>query len=324
MALPSTRQEFIEYIRRDLGEPVICLNIDDAQIEDKVDYALSYYGDYHFDATEKIYLKHQIISNNFPGAVHSLIVNDGGSGYSNTDTVVFTASQGQGAAATILTDGAGVILSATVTNNGDTYAISPAVTIAAGGGSGASITAELGGWIPMPENIIGVVKIFDLTNAITNISNLFSIQYQIALNEIWSLSSYSMVPYYMTIQHLNLIQQLLVGQQPIRYARHKNRVYVDMAWERIQPGQFIIVEAYGLIDPEVYTDVWKDRWLLTYATAQVKRVWGSALKKFQGLPMPGNITFNGQSIYDEAVGEINMLEKEMIDSYSIPNEILTG
>jgi len=323
MALPTTKDEFKAYIRRDLGEPVICLNLDDDQIEDKVCYSLSYYAEFHYDATEKTYFKHEITANSFPTAIYSLTLVSGGSGYSNGQLLVFTASTGQGAAGTVITDGSGTITTLDLTDNGGAYALAPTVTVA-GGGTGADITATLGGFIQLPDSVIGVVRIFDLTNAITNISNMFSIQYQIALNEIWSLSSYSMVPYYTTIQHLNLIQQLLVGQQPIRYQRHRNRVHVDMAWERVEAGQFIIVEAYQVIDPVEFPDVWKDRWLLRYATAQVKRQWGSNLKKYQGVPLAGGLTFSGQTIYNEAVDEIAALEREMIDSYSIPNEIMTG
>lgn len=325
MALPSSRTEFISYIKRELGEPVLCVNVDQEQIEDRVDYALSYYGDYHFDASEKHYLKHQLTANDFPEAVHSLTIIDGGTGYANGDALVFTTTKGEGAAATVLTDGSGVITSFNFANNGFAYAIAPTITVTSGGGgSGADITATLGGFIELPENIIGVVGIFDLTNAITNISNMFSIQYQIALNEIWSLSSYSMVPYYTTIQHLNLIQQLLVGQQPIRYTRHRNRLHIDMAWQRVIVGQYIVVDAHQLIDPEVFTNVWKDRWLLHYATQLVKKQWGTNMKKFEGMPLPGNLTFNGQKYYDEATREIAKLEDEMIKTYSLPTVIMTG
>ena len=325
MALPTSRTEFISYIKKELGEPVICVNVDAEQIEDRVDYALSYYGDYHFDATEKVYFKHKITANDFPEVVRSLAINDGGTGYANGDALVFTAGSGEGAAATVLTNGTGVITSFNFANNGFAYAVAPVITVTSGGGgTGADIDATLGGFIELPENIIGVVGIFDLTNAITNISNMFSIQYQIALNEIWSLSSYSMVPYYTTIQHLNLIQQLLVGQQPVRYTRHRNRLHIDMAWQRVIPGQYLVVDAHEVIDPDVFTDVWKDRWLLHYGTQLVKKNWGTNLKKFEGMPLPGNITFNGQKIYDEAVREIAKLEEEMVKTYSLPTTILTG
>lgn len=324
MALPTTRETFKQYCLRALGAPVIEINLDDDQAEDRIDYALSYYADYHFDATEKQYYKHEITEGDYPDAIKQVDITSGGTGYANGDPLVFTASQGQDAAATVTTNGSGVITSITITDTGDAYAIAPVVTVTSGGGSGADLTAVVGGWIELPENIIGVVGIFDLTNAITNISNMFSIQYQIALNEIWSLSSYSMIPYYTTIQHLSLIQQLLVGQQQVRYTRHRNRLYIDMAWQRVMPGQFLIVEAYQVIDPAEYVDVWKDRWLIRYATAHMKMIWGNNLKKFGGLPLPGNITFNGQIIYDEAFSEIKMMEDEMINSYSIPNQFFTG
>lgn len=248
MAMPTSREEFKQYCLRRLGKGVVDQNMTDEQMEDIIDYCLSYYADYHFDGSARLFYKHQITP---------------------TD----------------------------VTNM----------------------------YITLPENIIGAVKIFDISSALgTASTNMFSITYQIALNDLWTFMSSSMVPYYMTMQHLNLLEQILVGKQSIRYERHRNRLYIDMDWTKFELGNYLIVEAYEVIDPTVFTDVWKDRWLLRYAYAQMKRQWGENMKKHQGMPMPGGIMLNGQQIYDEAVEEIRMLEDEMINTYGLPPEFITG
>ena len=241
MAIPSSRQEFKDYCLRSLGYPVIEINVDDDQVEDRIDQALKFYADYHFDATEKTYYKHQI-----------------------TDA------------------------------------------------------DKANKYITLPENIIGAISIFSIGDPSVRANDLFSIRYQIALNDLYTLTSVSLVPYYMTMQHLAVIQELLVGKQPIRYTRHRNKLMIDMDWNTLDTGSFILVEAYEVIDPEEYTDVWGDRWLALYCEQLIKRQWGNNLKKYSGMQMPGGLTFNGQQIYDEASAEIKNMEQEMIANYSLP------
>jgi len=247
MAVPATRNEFKEYCLRKLGKPVIEINVDDDQIDDRIDEALRYYWDYHFDGSDKVYYKHQV-----------------------TDQ-----------------------------NKQDKY-------------------------ILLPENIIGAVRIFPIADPIVRSDDLFNIRYQIALNDLYTLTSVSMVPYYMVMEHLALVSELLVGQQPIRFSRHKNKLYVDMDWDKIRTGEFLLVEAYEVIDPEVYTDVWSDRWLQNYTTAKIKYQWGSNLTKFTGMSLPGGVQFNGERILDDAAREIEVMENEMISSYSLPVADMIG
>lgn len=248
MALPTSRSEHIQYCLRNLGFPVMAINVSEEQLEDRMDEALQYYTDYHFDATAKVYFKYQLTADD-------------------------------------------------LTNK----------------------------YITLPENIMGAVRVFDLNSAMSSSTNdMFNIQYQIYMNDIWTMMSSSLVPYYMTMQHLSLIQELLVGQVPIRFNRHRNRLHIDTNWTNFEVGKWVIVEAYEIIDPAEFPDVWKDRWLLRYTTALIKRQFGINMKKFQGMPMPGNIMFNGQQIYDEAIEEIKMLEAEMLSSFSIPVNDLLG
>jgi len=122
----------------------------------------------------------------------------------------------------------------------------------------------------------------------------------------------------MVMENLALIAEMLVGKQPIRYNRHMNKLYVDMDWNTLTDGEFLLVEAYQIVDPTDYVDVWKDQWLMRYSTALIKRQWGANLSKFTGMTLPGGVQFNGQTLYNEAIQEIDTLEREMINSYSLP------
>lgn len=241
MTTPTSKTEFKEYCLRKLGKPVIEINVDDDQVDDRVDEALRFYWDYHFDGSEKIYYKHLV----------------------------------------------------TEQNRTDKY-------------------------ITVPENIIGAVSVFPIGDPVVRSDDLFNIRYQIALNDLYSLTSVSMVPYYMVMEHLALITELLVGKQPIRYSRHKDRVYIDMDWDKVKAGEYLLIEAYEVIDPDTYTDVWNDRWLQNYATALIKKQWGSNLTKFIGMSLPGGVQFNGEKIYNDADEEVKRLEEEMISKYSLP------
>jgi len=246
MAIPTTRADFKEYCLRKLGKPVIEINVDDDQVDDRVDEALLYFADYHFDGTEKTYYKYRI---------------------QQTD----------------------------IDNK----------------------------YITLPDNIIGAVNIFPIGQGL-NTNNLFNIRYQIALNDLYTLTSVSMVPYYMALTHVQFLEQMLVGQQPFRYNRHVNRFYIDMDWSIINVNDYVIIEAYQVVDPNTFTQTWGDRWLARYATALIKQQWGSNIKKYQGMQLPGGLTFNGQQIYDEATEERKELEAEMISSYSLPITDMIG
>ena len=246
MAVPTTRSAFKEYCLRRLGKPVIEINVDEDQVEDRVDDALRYYWDYHFDGTEKIYYKH------------------------------------------LVTD-----------------------------------TDKTNKYITVPDNVIGAVNLFNIADPSIRSDDLFNIRYQIALNDLYTLTSVSMVPYYMVMEHLSLISEMLVGKQLLRFNRHMNRLYIDMDWNSLS-NEYLLVEAYQIVDPTEYVDVWKDQWLMRYATALIKRQWGSNLTKFTGMQLPGGLTFNGEKIYNDAVAEITDLEDKMISSYSLPVMDMVG
>jgi len=223
MANPTSREELKQYCLRRLGAPVVDINVDDEQLEDRIDDALKYYQDYHFDGTEHIYLKHQITAED-------------------------------------------------KTNE----------------------------YIPIPDAVIGVVRVFDIGDSV-NSSNLFNIRYQIHLNDLFDFTSTTYVPYVTAMRHVEQLEEIFVGKQPIRFNRHKDRLNIDMDWtDDVQVGEYIIIEAYRILDPNTFTDIWSDWWLRQYTTSLFKRQWGSNLKKFEGMQLPGGMTFNGQQLYQEA------------------------
>ena len=246
MALPSTRETFKQYCLRQLGKPVIDINVSDDQCEDRIDDALQYYRDYHFDGTEKVFLKKTLTADD-------------------------------------------------ITNM----------------------------YLDLDASIIGVVNMFDIGDSV-NTNNIFNLKYQISLNDIFDASDVTMLGFYQAFAHIALLEELLVGQQPLRFNRHKNRVHVDMNWNKVIAGEILIFEAYQVVDPAANADVWADRWLIRYTTELFKKQWGSNLSKFEGMQLPGGVTFNGVKIYDDAITELNKLEEEMITSYSLPVHDLTG
>jgi hypothetical protein len=247
MVAPTNRTDFKEYCLRSLGKPVINIDVADSQVEDRIDEALRYYWDYHFDGSEKMYYKHQIIQEDKDNK-----------------------------------------------------------------------------YITLPENIIGAVRIFPLGFYSSSTNNMFNVQYQIALNDLYTLTSYDIVPYYMMRQHLNVLQEVLVGEKPIRYNRHMNKLSIDMDWNLVEVGQYLMVEAYEIVDPDLYSNVWADRWLMDYATALIKRQWGNNLKKLKNMQLPGGVSLSGQEIYDEAIEEIENMKKEMIMNFSLPITDMIG
>jgi len=252
MAVPTSRDEFAAYCLRALGAPVLQINIQGDtvdlanQLDDRIDEALNYFTDFHYDGTEQTYyaycLTQQDIDNKY---------------------------------------------------------------------------------ITLPDNFVGAVRIFPIDLEMST-NNMFSLHYQIMLNDLHNLTSVSMVPYYMALSRLEFLEQILVGEKPVRYNRFKNTLYIDMDWTGINPGIFIMVEAYNVIDPDEYPRIWGNRWLQKYATALIKKQYGTNTSKYGPMTLPSGITFNGKQIYDEAVIEQEKLEKEMRETYFAPMGVYIG
>ncbi len=168
------------------------------------------------------------------------------------------------------------------------------------------------GYFPVPPTILGVSGIFNLNASIASGVGGFNVSYQFVLNNIEDITGYQVQNYYQTMQHIEQMQELLVGIQPIRYNRHVNKLYIDMDLNTLRVGNYIIIEAYDIIDPASYSEVWADRWLQNYAAVLIREQWGSNLTKFTGMQLVGGVTFNGEAILAEAREERRAMEEEVI------------
>lgn len=179
------------------------------------------------------------------------------------------------------------------------------------------------GFIPVPESVLSVVKIFDFSDK--NTVNMFDVRYQLRLNDLYDFSSESIIHYEMTMQHLDLLDHILVGEKPIRFNQHQSRLYIDMDWsEDVNVGDYIIIECYRKLDPNTYTDVYNDIYLKRYTTALIKRQWGANLSKFEGVQMLGGVTLNGAKLFEEAQADIEKLEEQIQLAYELPPNYMIG
>ena len=177
-------------------------------------------------------------------------------------------------------------------------------------------------FIPIPSTVLTVSNIFAFDNAATN--NMFDIKYQMRLNDLYDFSSTSMIHYEMTMQHLDYLSHLLVGEVPIRFSEHQRRLYLDMDWDGdVSENDYLIIECYRKIDPDVSTDVYNNMYLKRYATALIKKQWGANLSKFQNVQLLGGVTMNGEQIYQQAVEEQEKIE-QFIDNHQYPDMIMKG
>ena len=176
-------------------------------------------------------------------------------------------------------------------------------------------------YIPMPSSVISVLQIFPLDDSSTN--SMFDMRYQLRLNDLYDFSSTSIVQYEMTMQQLDHLSHILVGEVPIRFNEHQNRLYLDMDWQGIGVGEYLIIECYRKIDPTSYTDMYDDIYLKRYTTALIKQQWGANLSKFGGVAMLGGVTMNGETIYTQAIEEVQKLE-EKIDLMQYPDLMIKG
>jgi hypothetical protein len=151
------------------------------------------------------------------------------------------------------------------------------------------------------------------------------VRYQLRLNDLYDFSSTSIINYDVVLRHLDFLDHVLVGEKPLRFNQHDNRLYVDMDWANdLTVGEYLVIEAYRKLDPTVYTDVYNDIYLKRYATALIKKQWGANLSKFNGVTMIGGVTLNGQQIYSEALTDIEKLEQEIRASYELNPAMMIG
>jgi len=319
MSSPSTRQNLIDYCLRSLGFPVLEINIDDDQLEDRVDEAIQYYRDFHYDAVEAVYLKEQVTASTLQ------IVGVNAGSFSVGEKIT-----GSSSGATTFVHAAFAANKVYVKNTVDTFTVGETLTGASSGTSAVLTSLTLGNfdnkYITLNDSVLSVVRTLPLSSRSNSIS-FFDAKYQLMLNNIQSLTNTDIQYFTMLKMHINMINDLMTGQKPVRFNRHMNRLHIDLTWGDggdLAIGDYIIIEAYRSLDPDTYTDVYNDGFLKRYTTALIKRQWGVNLKKFEGVLLPGGVTLNGQKIFDEAMEEITELRAEVKSTYELPVDFFTG
>jgi hypothetical protein len=321
MGMPNTRIELIGWCLRKLGAPVIKLNLDEDQIEDRIDEGLAYFRDYHFDGVELCYLKHEITASNFLITVplvgifkrNQILIG----ATSNAEAYFYDVS---GLNVRFSTKSGIFIPGETVTNQttGDTFIIDTALnSITIGDIDTKSI--------PVSDRVISVTDIMPAEGSPIGgggLGGVFSADYQWRLNNMYSLMSTDLITYQIYKTYMSTWEFLFRGTKGLRFNRKASALYIDVNEYMI--GQFVIVQAWVALDPEQHKKVYGDEIVRAYCHALIKEQWGSNLKKFSGIQLPGGVTLNGQTIYDEAQKELENLRQRIRKEFELPPDMQVG
>jgi len=274
MAQPSSRADLINYCKRQLGAPVLEINIADEQVEDIIDDALQYFHERHFDGVTQTYLKYKITQDD----------KDRGQGRGGNNPI--------GIVTTTATSTVGLSTTFDYEENSN--------------------------YIQVPPSVIGINKIFKYDGPQTSTNNMFSVKYQMFLNDMYYFGSTEILTYAMTKRYLEDLDFILNNDKQIRFNQRQNRLYLDIDFGDVAVDDYLIIDCYRLIDPNDFTRVYNDSFLKKYATALMKRQWGQNLIKFQGVKLPGGIELNGRQIYDDAQKDLEMIKEQMSNTYELP------
>ncbi len=276
---PANRQDFIEYCLRKLGAPVLEINVDDEQIEDAVDDGIQMFNERHFDGVERMYLKYQINQDEI----------DRGRARNDADS----------------TNTAGIVT---------TVGTSSTIT---GYGTTTSNWYETSNFIQVPDSVVGVERIFKFDSSSIS-SGIFSIKYQLFLNDLYYFNSVELLQYAMTKTYLEDIDFLLTPDKQIRFNKRQGRLYLDMDWGSQTVDNFLVLDCYRALDPADFNQIYNDIFLKEYVTLLIKRQWGQNMIKFKGVKLPGGIEMNGREIYDDAERSLESLRERIKLEYELP------
>lgn len=249
MASPNSRQTLIDYCLRRLGEPVVEINVDEEQIEDKVDDALQLYQEYHSDSTVRTYVKHVVTEDDIANR-----------------------------------------------------------------------------YIPVDTSVLYVSNMFPMSASYAQ-NSMFDYRYQMYLNNMGDFISFAgdLNYLYQMKQYLGMVDNIIHGQPMVNFSRHQDRLYIYGEWDtEIVLGDYLVYEAYKIIDPQVSTSVYNDMFIKNYTTALIKQQWGLNMSKFEGMQLPGGVTVNGRQIYDDATTELTQLEEKMRIEQELPPDFFIG
>ena len=270
MASPNSRADLITYCKRQLGEPVLQVNVDDEQVNNVIDDTVQFFQENCYNGMERAFLYHEL---------------------TDDDKTRFAAS-----VSTTKTDGSDTVTWKETTN-----------------------------YIPIPSHVTGISKVFGLvSNSIR--SNLFGIEYQMFLNDLYAFGSLDILNYYMTKQYLETLDMVLNNGsfQQFRFTARRDRLYMDLDKDFLKKESNILIECHRMIDPNDATEMYNDLFVKRYATALLKKQWGQNLIKYNNVQLPGGITLNGRELYTDALAEIEKIESEVLSKYAIPPMDMIG
>ena len=284
MAKPATRQQLIDYCFRKLGAPVLEINVDDDQVDDLVDDAIQLYNERHFDGVERMYLKYKITQGDIDRGLGVEVPGE-------------TTVNG--------TTGVGIVTTTSTSTNISGY------------GTTSTNWYENSNFLQIPDSVVGVNKIFKFdTSSISG--SMFSIKYQLFLNDLYYFNSVELLQYSMTKTRLEDIDFLLTPEAQIRFNQRQDRLYMDIDWGSQTAGDFLVLDCHRALDPETFNQVYNDYFVKLYLTALIKRQWGQNLIKFRGVKLPGGLELNGREIYDDAERELERIKEKMMLEFEIP------
>ena len=265
MSEPNSKASLKEYIKRRLGAPVLEINVDDDQFDDRIDEALQYFREFHYDGSIRTYLKHSMTNAKLTSMKEDETFTETSAGTHDYTDEQFKHQKN---------------------------------------------------YIVLPEFVLSVIQVYPFNDK--HNLNMFDLRYQLRLNDIYDLTATNILYYEQVQQHIQMLDNILVGQTPIRYNTHMNRLYFDGDVDMINDNEFLLIECYRKLDPTDFTDIYNDMWLKKYASALVKYQWGENLSKFSGIALPGGVTLDAQTMKEEALAEIQRLEEESRLNYELP------
>ena len=287
MAQPSSRQELIDYCLRQLGAPVVEINVADEQVQDLLDDAIQMFQQRHFDGVIQTFLKYEITQADKDRA----------------QAVPPGAPSGRGsvgmASTSVTSDIVGTATTFTYYENSN--------------------------YLEIPKDVIGINKVYQW-DALMGVStrNMFSLKYQMFLNDVHYWGTQDILSYSMSMSYLETLNFLLNTHKAIRFNQRQDRMYLDVSYDDLIVGDYLVIDCWKVLNPNEATGVFNDPFLKKYLTSLIKKQWGQNLIKFQGVKLPGGIEFNGRQIYDDAQSELDKIEEKMMSTYEIPPLDLIG
>jgi hypothetical protein len=319
---PNSITSLADYCMQQLGSPVIDIHVAEEQVQNRIEDALDFFQEFHDDATERTYLTHKVRGNE--------IATVSATSFVITETVTGAVS---GATAVVNSIVAGILIVSTPVG---TFIQGESITGSKSGANGTLTSYTTGdidnGYLPVGAGVVAISDVYPIVG--TGSTSQFSYSYQLKLQDLYSLQynggngiggSGGLAQYEETKEYLNTLDSVLTGVKLYQFNRRKSQLVIDMDWKNtVQPGSYIVIEAFVIIDPALYTSMFDDRMLKKLATAYIKKQWGSNMKLHSGIMLPGGITINGQQIYDEAMQEVENIENQIRDTYQDPCGFLVG